>query len=588
MNKCKRYIAIAILLLLSIFITTGCSLPAKRENKGPEEFDAFIDQVFINQVQKDTLTLNFSLSNPENYNITEPDITLGHYSVQYIEEQLAESENYLEALKHFDYDSLSESQRLSYDILKEELMLQLTAGDFILYNECLGPTTGTQAQLPVLLAEYYFNDRSDIDTYIQLLPQIYDYFKEISAFEREKSAAGLFMSDHVADSIIDQCNSFIKDKENNYLIELFDDKVADFKGLTKDEIKAYQKANKEAIQNYVIPAYEVLISTLTELKGTATNNGGLCHYENGKQYYEYLIAKNTGSSKTIEELEEMLDNSIALNMLNLSTLMARDTELFDKAMNLEYPLTNPTKIISYLESSIQKDFPTSPAVECSIKYVPESLEDHLSPAMYLIPPIDNYKDNIIYINKNPDYDLSNIFTTIAHEGYPGHLYQSIYFRDQKPAPLRCLMDFGGYVEGWATYVEYYSYQLAGFSDNVADFMIANMSANMALYCRLDMGIHYDGWSLKDTASYLKGYGITDGETIKLLYNTMIEEPALYPQYGIGYLEIVDLKEKAKKALGDAFVLKEFNTFLLDIGPAQFDIIDKRLDVWIKNQSKQND
>ena len=129
-------------------------------------------------------------------------------------------------------------------------------------------------------------------------------------------------------------------------------------------------------------------------------------------------------------------------------------------------------------------------------------------------------------------------------------------------------------------MEYYSYHLAGFSEDVADFLEANMAANMALYCRLDMGIHYDGWSLSDTAAYLKNY-ITDSTTIKLLYNTMIEEPALYPEYGVGYLEFMDLKENAEKSLGDQFVLKDFHKFLLDIGPAQFDIIADRMDNWIK-------
>jgi uncharacterized protein (DUF885 family) len=156
----------------------------------------------------------------------------------------------------------------------------------------------------------------------------------------------------------------------------------------------------------------------------------------------------------------------------------------------------------------------------------------------------------------------------------------------QPAAIRSLLNFGGYVEGWATYVEYYSYHLAGFRENVADFLEANMAANMALYCRLDMGIHYDGWSLSDTASYLKNYGITDDSTIQLLYTTMIEEPALYPQYGIGYLEIMELKNTAKEALGDKFELKDFHTFLLDIGPAQFDIITDRLNIWIENQPRQ--
>ena len=583
MKQNKKYLALTLLLFILTISTVGCSKNTSGNGGNPKDFDTFLDQVFSTEVQKDTLTLNYSLANPETYGIEDPAVSLGHYSVKYIDEMLVSSENYLAALKQYDYKSLSESQKLSYDILKEDLELELKVGDFILYNECLGPTTGTQAQLPVLLAEYNFYSKSDIDNYIELLPQVYDYFKEIAAFEKEKSAAGLFMNDDVVSSIIDQCNSFIADKENNYLIEIFNDKVASYEGLSKDEIAAYQKANKDAILTYVIPAYELLITTLNELKGTGTNKAGLSHYEKGKEYYEYLIRTNTGSSRPISELKDMLDTAIATNMKKLSTIMTKDSAVYDTVMSLTYSLTNPTEIVTYLKTAIKKDFPASPDVNCSIKYVHKSLQDHLSPAMYLIPAIDNYKDNIIYINNNPDYDLSQIFTTIAHEGYPGHLFQSVYFRDLKPAAIRSLLNFGGYVEGWATYVEYYSYHVAGFSENVANFLEANMAANMALYCRLDIGIHYDGWTLSDTATYLKGFGITDEKTVRLLYTTMIEEPALYPQYGIGYLEIMELKETAQSALGDSFVLKDFNTFLLDIGPAQFDIIANRLDIWIQNQ-----
>jgi uncharacterized protein (DUF885 family) len=391
------------------------------------------------------------------------------------------------------------------------------------------------------------------------------------------------MSDEVANSINDQCEQLIKETKDKYLITIFNDKVKDYPGLTEEEIKNYEAANEDAILNNVIPAYQLLIDTLTSLKGTGKNDGGLCNYDKGKAYYEYLIKVNTGSNRSIEELKKMLENSISTNMLKLNSLMTEDPDLYDKVMNLSYSLTDPDKILEYLKKAIQKDFPSCPDEKYEVKYVHESLQDHLSPAMYLVPAIDKYDNNVIYINNNPDYDLSEIFTTIAHEGYPGHLYQTVYFRSKNSNLMRNFLNFGGYTEGWATYVEYYSYHLAGFDENVADFLEANMAANMALYCRLDMGVHYDGWSQSDTANYLKGYGITDKDTVQLLYKTMLEEPGLYPEYGIGYLEFMDLKNTAEKALGDKFVLKDFHQFLLDIGPAQFDVIADRLDTRLKER-----
>ncbi len=587
MLKNKKYLYLTLFMTLLLTILTGCKLGNVNTKKELDDFSTFTNRIFTTEVQQDTITLNYSLAHPEAYGITKPKVTLGHFSTDYINESLIRSENYLSTLKQYDYNNLTDEEQLTYDILKRDLELELKLGDFILYTESLGPTTGIQAQLPILLAEYNFYTKNDIDTYLLLLPQVYTYFEEIINFEKEKSAAGLFMSDKVADNIISQCNSFISQKDDNYLIEIFNHNIDNFPNLTEKERAHYKKSNKEAILEHIIPAYELLINELTKLKGTGNNTMGLSHYEKGKEYYEYLIALNTGSSKSVDQLKKMLEESITNNMLKLSTLMAGDNSVYDKALSPNFKLTDPEKIVEYLKVAIEKDFPAPPNVNYKIKYVHESLQEHLSPAMYLIPALDNYKENIIYINQNPSYDMTQIFPTIAHEGYPGHLYQSVYFREKEPAAIRNLLSFGGYAEGWATYVEYYSYHIAGFKSNLAEFLEANMAANMSLYCRLDIGIHYDGWTLEDTKKYLDRFGITDMNTVELLYTTMIEEPALYPQYGIGYLEIMELKKMAMNALGDNFNLKDFHTFLLDIGPAQFEVIETRLKTFIESYlSKQ--
>lgn len=579
----KHFKKILGLLLIIVIFTLGiiaCQKSSPSETS--RDFDEFTDHLFLTEVQRDTITLNYSLTHIEKYGIENTNITLGHFSPAYIETQLARYENYLSILNEFNYDSLTDSQQLTYDILKRTFELDLDQGDLILYHEVLGPTTGIQAQLPVLLAEYNLNTKDDLETYLVLLTKVREYFEEISEFQKLKSEAGLFMNDHVADSIINQCLSFIDNKEDNFLITVMNEKIAGIEDLTQEEIAEYQKTNHDAVLNSLIPAYEHLVDTLQQLKGTGKNDKGLSHLEKGKEYYEYLIAASTNSSKTIPELIDMVDESIINNITTMSTILTEDPTVYDEVISLSFPLTEPSEIITYLEEAIVDDFPPIPDVNCSIKYVHESMQEHLSPAMYLIPAIDDYENNVIYINPHTNYDLSQIFPTMAHEGYPGHLYQSVYFRNSNPSPIRSLLDFGGYIEGWATYVEYYSYYLVGFPTALADFLIANMITNMGIYCRLDMGIHYEGWSMSDASNYLTNLGINDKELTNILYTTIVEEPALYPKYGIGYLEIAELKNKAETALGNDFNLKDFHTFLLDVGPAQFSIIEESLDKWIKN------
>ena len=579
MKYIKKLIPLFLIAILSITLISCQESREPNDRTTSEDFDAFTDQLFLTEVQSDSVTLNYTLRDPGAYGIEIDEVTIGHFSPSYIKGELSIYENYLAVLNQFKYKELSESQQFTYDILKYFLELELTQYDVILYHDVLGPTTGMQAQLPVLLAEFNMNSKKDVDTYLALVSSVSAYFEEVCEFQRVKSESGLFMNKKSAESIISQCEDFIKEPSNNFLITTTNNKIASLGDLTEEEITNYQSANSDVIINTLIPAYEMLINTLIELKDTGVNDKGLYYYDKGKDFYEYLIAYNTNSSKTVPEMIEMVENSIDESITEMGTILQNDPSVYEKLTNLSFSLTDPNEIIMHLENTITNDFPEIQDVTCTVEYVPESLQEHLSPAMYLVPVIDDYTNNVIYIN--PKYDMSNIFPTMAHEGYPGHLYQSVYFRSLDLAPIRTLLNFGGYTEGWATYAEYYSYYLSGFDENVADFVVANLTTNMGVYCRLDMGIHYEGWTISDTYKYLNELGIDDKELTTLLYETIVEEPCLYPQYGIGYLEVVALRDKAESKLGDDFVLKDFHTFMLDIGPAPFPLIEDKLDEAIK-------
>ncbi len=584
MKKRFSYIIFLILILSIPLFTASC-----KNHSNPEHvqtnFNAFLNDLFVEEVSSDTLSLNYSLADPGKFGIKKDKVTLGEFSADHMRKILAVSENYLKRLRAFDYDQLSKDQQLTYDIVKKYLEQDLDAGDFIYYSDCLGPTTGIQAQLPILLAEYGFYSKKDIDNYIQLLSCVDNYFKAIEVFEQQKSKKGLFMSDDVADGIIAQCKAFIANPEENFLITYFNQKILDYKGLTDDEIRAYKKANKNAILKVVIPAYQNLIDVLTDLKGSGTNAAGLYYYPEGQAYYEYLAKTKTGSGKSMDEMAKMLDKAINDGIIKITTLTLTDSKIMDKYMSFHsFPLTDPQEILSDLKKDINNDFPAQTPVKCDIKYVDKSLADYLSPAMYLVPPIDDYENNDIYINGKDKKTLSKIYTTVAHEGYPGHLYQCIYFRNLNPAPIRNAMDFIGYDEGWATYVEFYSYRYAGIDDNLADFLAANNEVILCMYARADIGIHYQGWLKDDVVNYILNF-IVDKDIAESIYHTLLEEPAIYLPYAIGYLEIQELRTKAENALGDQFNVKKFHEFLLDMGPSQFDVIEKYMNQWIADQKK---
>ena len=234
---------------------------------------------------------------------------------------------------------------------------------------------------------------------------------------------------------------------------------------------------------------------------------------------------------------------------------------------------NAEMILGYLKEGIGTAFPEPPDTVLEVKYVAAEMEEHLSPAFYMIPAIDNTQENVIYINQAHMGNDLTLFTTLAHEGYPGHLYQTIYYENTDPDPIRSMMDFGGYVEGWATYAEMASYYLTPLSKEQATLLQKNSSIILALYALADMGIHYEGWSRMDTVAFFKTYGITDAQTVEDIYELIIGSPGNYLKYYIGYVEFLELKKQWAEETGEEFSQKEFHEAVLGVGPAPFGVVE---------------
>lgn len=517
--------------------------------KTQSDFDALIQQIFRDEVTSDSFTLNYTLKAKENYGITQEKPTLGEYSLKEMKNSLVISENRVATLETYDYEKLTKEQKLIYDTIYLLSKQNLEAADFLEYTECLGPTTGIQTQLPVYFAEYSLRSKNDVDTYLELLNLVPAYFKEILSFEQMKAKKGIFMSETTAQAIIDQCNDFVSKTEENYLITIFAGKLLSVADMTDTEKSTYEQKNKELVLNAVIPAYKNLAEGLKELIGSSKNQKGLCYLEKGKEYYSYLVKAKTGSDRSIKEIEHILDNKVEELKKKIAKVISDTPDVYYQAQKAEYTYNTPQTAMEHLKKAIQKDFPAlDESIGYELKYVDASLEESMSPAFYLTPAIDDYKNNVIYINRNKRYDLSKAFTTISHEGYPGHLYQTCYFQSQNPSPLRSMINVAGYTEGWGTYAELYGYDLAGLKKDVAKLLKENTLITLCLYAKADIGIHYKGWDQKKLQRYLTDFGFSKSNMMAI-YQSLLAEPASYMPYTIGYLEIDDLLNDAKKQLG---------------------------------------
>ena len=572
-------------MVLAVSLFAGCahfesieySQEISEENPETiEAFDQFINNIFETEVTENTINLHFTISDPEKYGITDYPVTLGDLSNDAMSDSNARLENYLSGLSSFSYTELTLNQQLTYDILENYFQLQLDMADMYLYDELLRPSTGVQAQLPILYEEYSFNSKKDVEDYLKLLALTDEYFDQIISFEKEKADAGLFMSDFACQNIIDQCNAFIADSDNHYLIETFNTRIDKLTGLTQSEKGHYRLQNEKMLREHIFPAYENLAAALTDLLGSGTNENGLCYFPEGKQYYEYLLAYNTGASESVKTLENMISNERVKVLQESSDLTTENPELWELASEATLTPTDSATTLNHLKEIMLDDFPAPPETGYTVNYIDDCVADYLAPAFYVIAPIDDYSHNSIYINETTDTTNISYFTTLAHEGFPGHLYQTVMTYESGIEPVRSILNYSGFVEGWATYVEFQSYHYAGLDDDVATILELNQDATLSLYASTDIGIHYEGWTLEDTKKFWNNYGITNDDAIESIFELIVEEPTHYLKYYIGFLKFEELKKETSLKNIKNYNDKSFHQAVLSIGPAPFDIVDKYL------------
>lgn len=544
-----------------------------------ESFNAFTDSLFRELASSDSLSLHALLENPSEYGIDDYDITLGRIDIDNIDDT-SDITDYITKLNAFDKASLSKNQQITYDLLNKYLYTALNYSDLYLLNTDLTPTIGIQIQLPLLFSEYTFMEKKDVEEYIQLLSDVDGYFNNLLEFEALRSVRGYTLSDDLLDEVISSCKSIADsagDAEGMF-IGTFNSRVDDLIFLTDDEKNVYKKQNEDAVINHIIPGYNALITTLASFKGTNQYSGGICNYPDGARYFEGLLENCLGWSKSIDEYNDLLDSYIRSYAIVMQKLLRKDPSLNSQFGTFSFGIDKPDQIIEDLKKKITDDYPALSDVNYNINYVSEALNDYASPAMYFMPQIDNLDINSIYINSTGT-DSSDLYPTLAHEGYPGHLYQTQYFASTRPSLIRNVIKPGGYIEGWASYVEVHSYEYAGDNTLLNSLVQCNYALILCLYAKGDIGVNYYGWTEAQLSSFLTDYGFNSAKAAHEMYTAFIANPANYCKYVLGFLGFEELKKQAQKDLGDGFSLKEFHRYILETGPVHIDILFDYLKNW---------
>ena len=569
--KKHRMLSVGIFLAAVLSIIYAAILSPAGKSTG--SFSEFCTTLFREEMKSNTMNLHFTLKDPKAAGIDSYEITLGSLSGDSPHNQARQLKKLSEELKKYSHRSLKGKDRLTCRLLSDYISRQQNLAAYPYYDEPLTPSGGVTSQLPVLLAEYTFRNTRDIKDYLGLLSQMDTYFLGILDYEQKKADAGLFMSDEACLKVIEGCEVFTEHPDDNFLIDTFSNRLNAMDGLTDTQKNAYLKQHSKVLSDHVIPAYSQMIKELTMLLGRGHNNWGLCNFPEGKAYYEAVVSADTGCDDSVEDLFSQIAKARREDLMFCQNLLEKNPKLASQSPKPDAALKEENAMISRLQKEILTDFPAPPQTDVEICHVDPALSEYLAPAFYITAPIDDISHNRIYINDAKNDTDIYYFTTLAHEGYPGHLYQTICTSSYGAPEVLSLLNYPGYTEGWATYTEMQAFYYAGLDQDLASLLQHNQAATLSLYATADIGIHYFGWEKEKNAAFWSEYGVDDTATVKRITDLILEEPGNYLKYYVGYLKFRQMREQL--ALENKnFSVSAFHEAILRTGPSPFSVLEE--------------
>ena len=577
-------------------------------DKKNDDFEKYIDEEFVNQVTSSTIAYHDCITNGDNFGIRKPkdvkwdEDKVGDTVEEWIENELKGIEESYDKLIKFEGAKLTEDEYLTFLVYKRQLEITKAGLKYSEFISPFFPVRGIQAGTGEALMEYRFNNKEDVDDYIELMNKFPDYVDRNVKYEKWRNEKGYVLPEAMIDRAITQCDDFLAEKENNYVIVEFNGKIdaADF--LTPDEKEEYKKKNVKAMEN-VFEGYETIKKTLEESKSQSVNKA-VAEYENGKDYYnEYIIPYFASTDKTGDELCAEFDKraqEIADEMSAIAEQYPDETEYFYNHVQDAFKDIDTKDVEEIVNIAMDKtldNYPVIDKIQFKASYLSEVSSKILSStlAYYLIPTLDEPDNNIIRVNSNTS---SGMWGTLTHEGCPGHMYQFNYFRSTDASKIRKISLPLGYVEGWAVYASYNAYDDYDYPDMENDAVIGtlfrlNDERNYLINERIELGVNFEGWSAEDMVKYLSDvHYINALEEGSDEYNQMVAafeeqrkgilagDPGLLLSYSQGYNEMRDLREYAKEKLGDKFNIVEYHKAVLDAGPCYYDILKEQVDEYI--------
>lgn len=580
--RIKRSIPVsALCILIALSLTSCISVRKVSDEEIRAGFDELCDDIFKQMLEDNSFNAHFVVSDPSEYGVTfdTDDYTLGGVLID--EDEDDDVDRYLDRLHKITRKSLTDEQKTAYDSIEFYLVTQKNYEGLEIYYNYFGPTSGITSNLSSNFIEYVFYDQDDVDHYLEYLKDCKRYIDEAVDVLYKQSEKGYFMPEYVADEVIEQCDKILN-ADTEALIVTFEDKI-DGLGLDDKVKDEYIETNKQYVDKYYLPSYEKVKNAVSELKTTGTNDGGLCGFgDDGKALYKAILRDKTSSDMTPEEIIELLEDEINECVKSLTAVIAMDYNAYEEFLDYKAGFDTPDDVLKYIIKEMESDFPAPATTNYNIEYQNKACEVEGTLAYYVSSRIDDISINNIKVNGSEVESGSlMMYETLAHEGYPGHLYEFTNFYDNDNiCNARKALNFTGATEGWAKYVENCVDEYLDMSRNVRELNRVNNLISYICSSRVDIGVNYEGWTIDDVYSYLAQYYEINRETATEMFYSAVGDPGVLLPYTVGNILMQDLRDKAEKKLGSGFEALEFHKWILDTGITAFPVYEDRLDDWL--------
>jgi len=610
-KRMSKLIALSMALVLLMSVFSGCKLPDNTvtgpvtietgETDSPAVTDAApspeptftvnqaaddayhaLDlEVFRWYATSDGYSFHMFVDNPADYGIDHANVkmTLGEFTEEDSARMASDATAYLQKLDAIDREQIAPESQFSYDVLHQILTDYSAENKYEYFYEPLTEYSGLHSNMPLSFALFELKNVQDVEDYLTLLADMPRYMGQVLAYEQKRAELGMFMTEPALDAILEDCKAIIDAKDTSFLYVTFNDGIDKLTDLTANQAQAYKDKNESLLKNEYVDSYQTLYDGLNDLrKSCRTYEEAAKYSDQQKEYFEYSMQTAGCNSLSVEETLEMLKTELNYLLQEVIQISSDNPDIYDQ--KIDVTSGNMQQDLDYLQTLIQPILPTLPEHTVTLTDVPEELQDQFAPAAYVIPAMDDWKDNTIFINTStPDPTL---LLTLAHEGYPGHMYQYVYQRSKDNLGLmQRAASFSGYSEGWAQFAEFLTVENQTKYDQ--DYVRFNFDygqiSNSILPAIISILVNYYGYSDTALENAITGLGFDGKQVADIYYDMVIDQPYYFFDYAIGYCQLAQLYREDVNELGDKFDLSVFLKTYLDLGPGNFDLVKEQMDVW---------